>query len=91
MNDDELRAALRASHTDDRPPSFAALIARRRRRAGVFGAPFAAAVAVAALFLLCRREPDLSIPEWHDPFGGLLQQSRPNVYSDLPTFKGDWP
>jgi len=56
MTDDELRAALRLGHADDRPPTFEATLAaahdrprRRRWLVPAFGATLAAAIAALVL------------------------------------------
>ena len=56
MNEDEVRALLKAAHVDDGAPTFASTLARRpKRRAPLFAIPAAAfAIAAGALLFVAR-------------------------------------
>jgi hypothetical protein len=75
LDEQRLRALLKEAH-GDRPPEFAALLARPRRRRSIalVLAPLAAAAAVALLVLLRPPAPPaLPAIEWRDPLAFLME------------------
>lgn len=90
MNDDDLRARVKAAHRDDAPPSFASLTARRpRRRAPLVLLPIAAAL---LLILWMRPSPPPAVAEvkveFHDPLAFLLTPPGEDVLTGVPQFEG---
>lgn len=101
MSDDELRAALKRAHAQDRTPPFEALArgpARRRRRVAPLVLLPVAAVVVVVLLLVVRRTPPPSLSpspappslaalELHDPLAFLLAPPSLTVFGAVPRFE----
>ena len=100
MSDDELRAALKRAHAEDRTPPFETLArgpARRRRRVAPLVLLPVAALLVVVLLLVVRRAPPSRSPspappslaalELHNPLAFLLAPPSPTVFGAVPRFE----